>query len=97
MGAFNRISKGIFEPAKMTVEEFSKLRGYDSFKYENDWEGYKVYKPIRKELVGVQARTGYPLRILERCGECRMTTPEESLRYSRAWIGGKLKNPFKES
>lgn len=59
------------------VINFAKLQGYESAEYLCDWNGFKCYEPINKNL----SFTGLPLLILEdKDGNIRMSTPEEAIK-----------------
>lgn len=62
----------------MTANFFAKKQGYLGARYEDNWRGYKVYKPLIKNG---NAKIGYPLRVLEKEDKLRWTTPKESLEY----------------
>ncbi|MBE6876656.1 MAG: hypothetical protein E7496_08060 [Ruminococcus sp.] len=53
---------------------FAKENDYDSAEYEGIWKEYHVYFPS----FAVECFTGPPLRILEKDGKFRMSTPEEA-------------------
>ena len=51
--------------------------GADDMERGEDWKGYEVYEPIYNEHVTI----GYPLVVLVKDKDVRLSTPEESLEY----------------
>lgn len=61
------------------IYDFAEEQGYETVREGKPWNGYNVYIPGFKGK-GV-AYVGYPLVILEKNGEIRMSTVEESFEY----------------
>lgn len=67
----------------MTIQEFiDKSEWHDTYKQTNDWNGYKVYDIWAKANEG--ACVGYPQFALEKDGEIRQSTLEETIAIMRA-------------
>lgn len=60
----------------MDIQEFAKTNGYDEAKHIGDWKGYKVFNPIIK--TDTPLYIGYPLKILKKGQELRLSTIKES-------------------
>lgn len=61
---------------KKTEELIKQLHG-DGFKMGKDWNGYKVFVPVYKK----ETYVGYPLVVLAKGDEVRVSTIDESLEY----------------
>ena len=66
------MGKELLEYAKKFDKDFIKV------KLIGKWNDYNVYEPIRKRK-GV-CFTGRPLRLLEKDGKIRWTSPDEALK-----------------
>lgn len=58
------------------VTEFAKENGYKGAEKKISWNGYEVYEPIYGNR---SACTGYPLVILVKGDEIRLSTDDEAL------------------
>lgn len=67
----------------MTIQEFiDKSEWHDTYKQINDWNGYKVYDIWAKADEG--SCVGYPQFALEKDGEIRQSTLEETIAIMKA-------------
>lgn len=67
----------------MTIEEFVENHEYvDRWSYRIQWNGYKVYSIWAKSDEG--ACVGYPKHALEKDGEIRESTLEETIAIMKA-------------
>ena len=60
----------------MSIQEIIEQNNYKELKYIGNWNGFKVYVPIRKFKLGTY--TGVPVRVLEKGNEARFSSPLES-------------------
>ncbi len=62
----------------MTIQEFIRNHNedYDTYEVRKDWKGYKVYSIWAKREEG--ACIGYPQYALEKDGEIRLSSFEET-------------------
>ena len=63
---------------KDKIQNFAKENGYIKAIYKGEWKEYEVYEPIYSESEEV-SYIGYPLMILVKDDQIRLTTPDESL------------------
>ena len=61
----------------MEIKDFAVENGYDDVKYIGEWKGYKVFNPIIKS--DKPLCLGYPLKILKKNDELRISSIPESL------------------
>ena len=59
------------------VKSFMEELQADTYKKGKDWNGYTVYEPVYNKPVCI----GFPLIVLVKDGEVRLSTDEESIRY----------------
>lgn len=63
---------------KDKIQKFAQENGYEKINYKGKWKDYEVFDPIYSESKEI-SYVGYPLMILVKNEEIRLTTPEESL------------------
>ena len=59
------------------IDQLIKGLHGDGFKRGEDWNGYKVFVPVYKK----ETYIGYPLVVLAKGDEVRVSTVDESLEY----------------
>lgn len=64
----------------MTLKEFLDENGIDSAVRQEDWNGYAVYEPDRKQY---GFYSGPPVYVLVKDGEVRLTSDEEGFSIYR--------------
>lgn len=70
------------------VLDFVTSHGWSGAEYEMDWNGYNVYSLLSGDDVDSEFPpcVGYPLVLLVKEDEIRVSTPEESLEYMQYYI-----------
>lgn len=63
----------------MTVDEYAQKTGYAPVHFIGEWKGYKVYEPDLYTEGDEPLYIGYPLVILEKDNNYRISKPFESL------------------